>query len=483
VTRRIEADVAIVGAGLAGLTAAHELKTAGLSVTVLEGRDRVGGRLLRHPLGEGRYVDLGGEYFGDKSTAIAELAASVGVKRFASYDEGLRITYRRGRRLEYGGLFPIGNPAAMADMAQAIVRIERLVRTIPPGRPWDAPRAREWDGQTFADWCRRNIVTEGARELIALGTECAYCATPADLSFLHVLYYARVSGGFGYLMEVRGGIQKYRFEGGAQSIPIRMAEPLAGELELRSPVRRVEQRTDSVVLSGPGFEARARRAVIAIPVTLAGRIDYDPPLPGLRDQLAQRMPAGAAIKCLVVYDEPWWRARGLTGQATSPDGPVRVTFDTSPPDGVPGVLSAFVVGSAARAMARRSPAERREAVMSALARFFGTRARAVDHFVEKNWMDEEFTRGCYHGFCPPGVYTAYGTALRRPVGLVHWAGTESGVHQMGSMGGAVDSGRRAAREILEAASHPVVRDRTLRRARSHPEPVEPIPTGLYKPSG
>jgi monoamine oxidase len=444
----MEADVAIVGAGLAGLTAATELKAAGRSVVVLEARERVGGRLLGHELGDGKAVDLGGEYFGDRSTAIAELAHSVGVRRFPSHDDGERITYHGGRRLSYRGLVPPRvNPAVLADLGQALLRIERMARTIPDGAPWDASRASEWDGQTLADWTRRNMATDGARSLLALGTECAYCASPQDLSLLHVLYYAKVSGGFAYLMDVSGGIQRYRFEGGAHSIAQRVAERLADELRLGSVVRRVEHGDDSVVVSGPGFEVCAARVVIALPVTLTGRIDYSPALPGYRDQLTQRMPAGAAIKCLAIYDQPWWRAEGLSGQATSLDGPVRVTFDTSPSDGSPGVLSAFVTGSAARAVTRLAPDERREAVLAALVRFFGPRAGAPAEFVAQNWLDEEFTRGCYHGFAPPGVYTAFGHALRQPIGRVHWAGSETGVHQMGSMGGAVDSGRRVAREI------------------------------------
>ncbi|HEX8052984.1 MAG TPA: FAD-dependent oxidoreductase [Thermoleophilaceae bacterium] len=447
----LEADVVVVGAGLAGLTAALELKRAGRTVVVLEARTRVGGRLLGHPVGDGKFIDLGGEYFGDKSVAIADTARSVGVRSFESHDEGERITYYLGRRVTYRGIVPWVNPAVLADFGQAVVRIERLVRGVPAGRPWEAPRARELDGQTFWAWLRRNTATSGARALMTLGTECAFCATPSDLSFLHVLNYAKASGGFLYLMDVSGGIQKYRFETGTQSVAQRMAAELGDDVHLGAVVRHVRHDAESVVVGGPGFQVEARRAVVAIPVTLAGRIAYEPALPGHLDQLMQRMPAGAAIKCIAIYDEPFWRAEGLTGQATSPDGPVRVTFDASPADGRPGALSAFVVGSAARAMTRLSPPERREAVIGALVRFFGPRARTPVEFVEQNWMDEEFTRGCYHGFAPPGLYTAYGPALRAPVGRIHWAGTERGVHQLGSMGGAVDSGRRVAREILASA--------------------------------
>jgi monoamine oxidase len=446
---RLEADVIVVGAGLAGLTATRELRAAGWTVRLLEARERVGGRLKGYSLGGGQVADLGGEYFGDKSTAIAETARSVGVTAFRTYDEGQRLTFVNGRRFAYTGLVPLRmGPATLADIGQAVLKIEHLARTVPPHAPWTAPNARKLDSQTFWSWCRRNVATSTARAFLTMVTEAAYCAHPAELSLLHVLYYANASGGFRYLLEVSRGIQRYRFEGGAYSIPQKLAAQLPDEVRLGAVVRRIEQRPDSVVISGPGFEAQGRWCVVAVPLTLAGRITYAPALPGYRDQLTQRMPAGAAMKCLAIYDEPFWRADGLSGQVTSSSGPFRVAFDTSPPDGTPGVMSAFVTGTAARAMTLLSPAERRTAVLEGLTRALGPRAAKPADFVEQNWLDEEFTRGCYHGFGPPGVYTSYGPALRAPIGRIHWAGTETGVHQMGSMGGAIDSGQRVARELL-----------------------------------
>jgi monoamine oxidase len=450
---RLEGDVIIVGAGLAGLTAARELKQAGWTVRLLEARERVGGRLKGHSLGGGKAADLGGEYFGNNSTAIAETARSVGVSAFRTYDRGERISFVNGRRFGYTGLVPWRmGPATLADFGQAVLKIERLARTVPPQSPWQARNATTLDSQTFWSWCRRNVATPMARAFLTMAVEAAYCASPADLSLLHVLYYASASGGFRYLLEVSKGIQRYRFDGGAHTIPAKLAARLTEEVHLGAAVRKIEQRPGSVVVTGPGFQARGRWAVVAIPVTLAGRITYEPALPGYRDQLTQRLPAGAAIKCLAIYDQPFWRAAGLSGQVTISDGPFRVAFDTSPPDGSPGVMSAFVTGSAARMMTRLQPAERRAAVLDGLARGLGPRAGKPADFIEQNWLDEEFTRGCYHGFAPPGVYTVYGSALRAPVGRIHWAGTETGVHQMGSMGGAIDSGRRVARELLARAA-------------------------------
>ncbi len=170
---------------------------------------------------------------------------------------------------------------------------------------------------------------------------------------------------------------------------------------------------------------RARRVIVAVPPALAGRIAYDPPLPGLRDQLTQRMPQGTVIKCMAVYDEPFWRADGLSGQAAALDGPVKVVYDNSPPGGRPGVLLGFFEGRAAQAAMRMPVEDRRTTVLTAFARFFGARALSPERYVDRAWGEDEWSRGCYGAYLPPGGWTGFGPALRRPVGRIHWAGAET----------------------------------------------------------
>jgi len=193
---------------------------------------------------------------------------------------------------------------------------------------------------------------------------------------------------------------------------------------------------------------RASRVIVAIPPTLAGRIDYDPVLPAARDQLTQRMPQGSVIKCLAVYSEPFWRREGLTGQSLSSDGPLHVTFDASPKSGSPGVLLGFLEGTSARKLADRSTEERRAIVIDNFARVFGARAKNPIHYVDRCWASEPFTRGCYAAYLPPGVWTSYGAALRTPIGRIHWAGTETATRWNGYIEGALQSGERAAAEVL-----------------------------------
>jgi monoamine oxidase len=154
------------------------------------------------------------------------------------------------------------------------------------------------------------------------------------------------------------------------------------------------------------------------------------------------------MKTYAIYDEPFWRAEGLNGQAVSDTGPVKITFDNSPPSGTPGVLMGFVEAGDGRRLARRTPQERREAVLASFARYFGPRAEHPREFVERDWMAEEFTRGCYGAHFTPGVWTQYGHALREPVGRVHWAGAECSPVWNGYMEGAVRSGEDTAGAVL-----------------------------------
>jgi monoamine oxidase len=255
-------------------------------------------------------------------------------------------------------------------------------------------------------------------------------------------------------LDTAGGAQDSRFAGGSQVVALRMAQELGDRVVLGAPVRSIAAERDGVTVQADGVTARARRIIVAIPPTLAGRIAYDPPLPADRDCLTQRLAQGSVIKCMAIYDEPFWRADGLSGQATSVPGPVKVIFDNSPPDGSPGVLLAFFEGREARAAARLDMSERGALVTGVLSRLFGPRAARPERYVDKAWAQEEWSRGCYGGYLPPGGWTSFGHALRAPVGLIHWAGAETATVWNGYIDGAVSSGERAALEAATALSAP-----------------------------
>jgi monoamine oxidase len=446
----MDADVVIVGAGLAGLVAARDVQAQGRTAVVLEARDRVGGRLLNEDIGGGKVVEVGGQWIGPTQDRIAALARDLGVETFPSHAAGKNLVEFDGRLRRYGGTIPRISARVLADVAQAQLKLERAARRVPVEAPWTAPNARALDSQTLWSWMRRNVYTRGGRMLLELSVQAVWAAEPADLSLLHTLFYVNSAGGFDPLVDTEGGAQQDRFVGGSQTVAIRLADRLGDAVRLGAPVRRVEHSDTGVVVHADGERVSGRRAIVAVPPTLAGRIAYDPPLPGHRDQMTQRIPQGTVIKTMSVYDRPFWREDGLSGMALSDVGPAKLTFDNSPPDGSPGVLLGFLEGERARRLGRLDPAERRRKVVDGLARLFGPRAARPERYIERSWADEEWTRGCYGCYFPPGGWTSYGDALRTPIGPLHWAGAETGTRWSGYMDGAVQSGERAAREVLAA---------------------------------
>jgi monoamine oxidase len=450
-----DCDVVVVGAGLAGLTAARELGGAGLDVRVLEARDRVGGRTLSQSVGEHPedVVELGGQWVGPTQHEVLSLANDLGIETYPTHATGKNLfENERGKVKRYRGTIPMLGPLVMLDYGQADLRLKRLIKRIDPDAPWEAEDAERLDEQSFAAWIRRTARTRTAREAIATACRAVFSVEPADVSLLHVLFYAAAGGGWDDLLDTEGGAQQDRLTGGTQQLSLRMAEELGDRVELESPVRAIRADDLSVVAG----EVRARRAIVAVPPTLAGRIEYDPPLPGPRDQLTQRMPMGSVIKCMAVYDEPFWRHDGLSGQAVSLPGPAQVVFDNTPPNGSPGLIG-FLEGRDARELAAASETDRREAVLRGFQRLFGRRAAHPVLYFEKDWSAEPYSRGCYAGVLGPGAWTGYGRLLREPVDRIHWAGTETATRWMGYMDGAIQSGRRAAAEVLrsEARAQPL----------------------------
>ncbi len=446
----LEADVVVVGAGLAGLVAARNVIAGGRRAVVMEARERVGGRLLNVEIGEGKVVEIGGQWAGPTQRRVLALAGELGIETFPTYAQGENLVELEGRVRRYRGAIPRINPLVLADIGQAQLRLDRMARSVPPEAPWRARRAEEWDGQTAWTWIRRNTATKAARALFQLAVEAVWAAHPADVSLLHVLFYTRSAGGFDDLIGTEGGAQQDRFVGGSQLIALRLAERLGDCVELGSPVRRIEHGEEGVRVYSDRGVAAARAAIVAVPPTLCARISYDPPLPAMRDQLTQRMYQGSVIKCMAIYDEPFWRREGLSGQVTSVDGPVKVMFDNSPPEGTPGVLLGFLEGRQARELAAWTEAARREAVVGCFRRVFGARAGQPEGYVEQVWADEEWTRGCYGCVMPPGGWVSLGPALRAPIGPIHWAGAETATTWNGYMDGAVRSGEAAAEAVLAA---------------------------------
>ncbi|MBB5869705.1 monoamine oxidase [Allocatelliglobosispora scoriae] len=450
----MDADVIVVGAGVAGLVAADRLVSAGQRVLVLEARDRVGGRTLTMPVPgfDGVVVDQGGQWVGAGQELVYAELSRFGLVTFPqSTGGGSALVVFRGKARRYTGRVPKLDPITLLDIGQAQARFDRLAATVDLAQPWRTPRAEWLDGQTFETWLRKTCWTARGRDFFRTATEAVFATLPANLSLLHALFYAASGTSLETLISTDGGAQQDRVLGGMGRLAERLAASLSGRIELNQPVRSIDQHDDGVTVTTETRSFNAGRVIVAVPPALAGRVVYTPALPAERDQLTQRTPHGGIIKCHAVYAEPFWRADGLSAEAASDTGPVKVAFDASPPDGGPGIILAFLDGPESLRLGALPEAERREAVLRSLTRFVGPRAMEPVAYLERDWNAEEWTRGCYGAHLPPGAWTQVGAALRAPVGRLHFAGTETAERWCGYIDGAISSGVRAATEVLTAA--------------------------------
>jgi monoamine oxidase len=457
--KRRREDVVVVGAGLSGLIAAREIARAGHSVAVLEARDRVGGRMFDRQIAGGEVVDLGAEFIGPTQNHIRALVDELGLETFPSYDQGKSVYAAAGRRTTYDDSGPTGmappDPALLADLLLIIPRLDSMALKVPVDAPHTTPGAAELDAQSLGDWIRRN--STGGRafaNVTRAATRPIFGAEPREISLLYALYFIAASGDertpgtFERNFSTRNGAQQDRVDGGTQQIAERVAKGLGRRVVRNTPVRRIVTGKGYVDVVSDRYVNRARQVIVALAPALAGRIQYEPALPALRDGLTQRLPQGNLVKIQAVYERPFWREQGLNGTSISDTGPCNVTFDSSPRSGRPGVLLGFIGGDEARAFVGLPAAGRKRAALASLARAFGPRALDATDYLEADWAAEPFTRGCPVAVAPPGVLTAYGAALRAPVGRIHWAGTETATYWNGYMDGAIRAGERAAREAL-----------------------------------
>jgi len=441
-------DVVVVGAGIAGLSAARAALAAGKNVRVLEARARVGGRTAGHTLANGSTVEMGGQWVGNTQTEILRLIDELGLETFPTYDSGAGLTVLQGSVVRYED-DSFGLPEEVGVQVDRVLQeIEGMADTVDLAAPWTSPQAGELDRHTFDSWLTANTTDEIALAFFRTVTRAIFSAEAHEMSLLHFLFYVSSGGSLDILSSTTGGAQELRVVGGSQRISERMAEELGGDVvHLEHPVHAITQDGAGVTVHHGTGEERAQEVIVALPPTLAGRLRYDPPLPSSRDGLTQQLPMGSVIKIQAAYDAPFWREDALNGQVVSFEDPLSITFDNSPPDGSCGVLVGFFEASHARQAAELSADERRGLAVDCLTKFFGRRARRLNEYVERDWAAEPYTRGCYGGRLGTGVWTQYGRSLVAPVGRIHWAGAETAQIWNGYMDGAARSGRRAAAEV------------------------------------
>ena len=445
-----DVDYCVVGAGFAGLTAALRLKQAGHSVALLEARDRIGGRTFTEVRDDGSWIDRGGAWIGPGQDAIYALMNEFGVPSYKQYVDGDAMMFVDGKKYRYKGTIPLSmSPWAVANIGAVFLELTQMCKSIPLEAPWEAPKAQKWDQLSWAAWLDRNTLSKPAHEILESAIAGLYTSAASEVSLLFVLYQMASAGGPSFVLGVKDGAEDARPVGGMGAIHRAVAAELGDSIHLSQPVRTIAQNADGVTVRSDDMLVRARRVVVAVPIAIASQINYEPMLPVDRSFLHQRMPLGAVFKIALVYDEPFWRADGLSGQSFAPGSPANLTIDSCTDTGNPGVLTVITEGPVARRIGELSADVRKDAVLDAVAERFGDKARSPVDYLEQNWAVERYSGGGMICHAPPGVLTEFGTALREPCGRIHWAGTETSAVMYGFIDGAVRSGERAATEVME----------------------------------
>ena len=440
-------EVIVVGAGLAGLTAATSVARSGRSVLVLEARDRVGGRNYDIALAPGVVVEMGGQWTGPGQTRVQALAHQLGVGLFPTYSAGESLYYHGGRLQAYTGEIPPASPTALVELERTITALNQMASGVSADTPWDAAQSAAYDAQTIASWIAAQNYSEEATFLAGLSIRADYGEEASQVSLMDLL--AEITGVGGDFNTVIGSAQSTRFVGGPQQLSKVLARRLARWVRLSSPVLAVEQgRIVTVHTAAAAF--RARQLIVTVPKAVTAAIRFQPALPAAFAQYLQRQPSGATVKIQAVYDTPFWRPQGLSGAVTSDTGPIEIVYDNSPPSGVPGVLVGLAEGDQGRSLFGLSSRQRRQTVLNSLARYFGPRAAQPTHYADMVWAHEPYSGGAYGSFNPPGVITSLGESVSGPVGNIHFAGADYSPSWPGYMEGAIRSGEATAREVLDA---------------------------------
>lgn len=450
-TTSLTADVCVVGAGFAGLSAALRLKQAGASVVVLEARGQVGGRSWTAPMKDGGWVDWGGQWVGSSQDRFYALIKEMGCETYPSPNFGKTLQRSIYDINEYYRIdedkdeeFP-----GSAVLKGIYKRLDAIADTVDVTAPWQHPDGKLLDSMTFAEWLRQNVQHDGARQFAATEVGSVPSASPEEISVLHLAWLIKACHGIG---ELFGDAQADRLIGGTQRVARRVAERLKDEIKMNQPVRRIRWSDKGALVQSDSIAVTARRVIVAVPPSLAGAIEYSPALPVNRTQVTQRWPQGLVIKVSMVYSAPFWRDAGLNGTSYDHISLMGETADSSnPPEySKAGILTGFVYTDNARKVAPLAAEERKRILLGEVAKRFGPKALKPVNYHESNWTEAQWTRGCFTGFLTPGATTLFGSAVRDPVGPIHWAGTETSTNWPSFIDGAIRSGEREAELVRKA---------------------------------
>lgn len=427
------ADVIVVGAGLAGLIAARELRRRGVDVIVLESADRSGGRVLTETSALGSKLDLGGQWIGHDHHRVMTLADELGIARFPMHTGTLPRAIEGPRRLH----------AAAPSFFAAAVGVAIL------GVQSRRDLAHSSNEITLADRLRA-IPWRRSRRLLEVIASVSWTADLDRMSLRAAVAMIRQQGGLKTMLSTRGGAQDSLMVEGAGALVSGLVAELGPVVRTGQRVTAIERGDGGVMVRTSEGTMTAIRAIVTVPPPSAAHIAHRPALPESRLAVENAMYMGSVYKAIAVYERPFWRElRG--GEFLILDKPGGAVFDTTAPGG-PGHLCMLVGGPEARALDELDTDARRRMLLDRLVAHLGPEVADPVSWHEKAWHRDEHAGGGYMALPLAGIADGLLPVPSTPIGRVHWAGTETAREHPGYLDGAIESGSRVAHEVAAALS-------------------------------
>jgi monoamine oxidase len=442
-------QVIIIGAGFSGIAAAKKLHEAGISFLVLEARERLGGRVYTKQIKEDLYLDFGGQWIGPSQDRMYALCEEFGIPYFETYDQGYNLLDLNQSIKKFKGLIPKMDILSLINLDHVLKKLERLAKDILIESPWQHPKAMAFDSISLAAFIASNCLTGSCKKVVTLALETVFAAELNEVSLLHALFYFKSGRDLNTLINIKNGAQLHRIEGGMQGVVEAMAKPFLDKIMFRQAVQQIATEGEKKKVSGEGFSFTAEKIIMAIPPTLAAKINFQPMLSPEKRQVMDRIAMGQVGKCFMVYEKPFWREVGFSGQAFADDqSPYQSMFDASPKDANYGIILGFTIGNRAKLFFENDKESRKAIMLDKLTSYFGTEAKSPLLYEDFSMTDEAWSRGCYAGLYPTGTWTGFQDAYVKTENDIYWAGTEASKVWFGYIEGAVRAGEKAAENIL-----------------------------------
>nr|KAI8766192.1 putative flavin-containing monoamine oxidase A [Biomphalaria glabrata] len=445
-----ECDVVVIGAGLSGLSAAYYLhkKDKGLRIIVLEAKDRIGGRTLTRQLaaadGTKDFWDLGGEWAGRPQPHLQYLLRKFNLNTFNP------VRPHDGRQLSDLTTLTL---QTRCDLIQFTWKLKSLQRKLTGVDFKMSVNALEYDNCSFDKYKEENLWTQTAKTIVDSACKCMFGLEPSEMSLLYFLMYVKAAGGleiFLHPKEFTGS--ECRIKGGVQQLSSHLVQKIGKKcVYLSQPVSHIVQSIEGArVITTNNVQVLCQRIILAIPPHHIAAINYSPPLAPAKLGLFQSVPLAFIVKFAVTYEEAFWKKDndrhhyGFQAVLDNDEGPVGIVYDASSGRGNPalaGFISSFQGLDS-------DPKNRRATIMRLIEKLLGPECQKILEFSQMDWSKEPYNGGCFLRSIVPGATKYFNNELREPFDRIHFAGTETATVWCGFMNGAIQSGFRAATEVL-----------------------------------